>query len=186
MLSGLRSRWTMPTRVRLGQRAAHLRDDAQDVVRRQPAQALEALAEVLAVEELHGDVRRPVPDAVIEDLHDVRAAELRRGLGLALEAGLRLGKLGDLALDELDRAGDVEREVRREPDRAHAALAELSIEPEALRDDHVGCQLHRVPRDVTYGERVGRRRHQKADCALTFRIATRTGRRQAQPPAPAP
>ena len=85
--------------VRLGERARDLGDDADDVsAGRGDRAALEAMVEILALEVLHRDVRRAVPDAVIEDLHDVRALELRGGLGFALEALAHVGRRGGLEL----------------------------------------------------------------------------------------
>src|SRR5207245_6262075 len=107
--------------VRLGERAANLRDDRVDLARVHPPDARDSLAEVLAVEELHRDVRRAFAYAVVEDLHDVRAAELRRRLRLALEALLRLGHMGELPLDEFYGARNVEPEVRCVPDRPHSS-----------------------------------------------------------------
>ncbi len=133
-------------RVRLGQRAAHFADDLDDLGGGHPADAVEPLAELLAVEQLHGDVRRAVEDAVVEDLHDVRATERCGRLRLALEARLRLGHLRKFAFDEFHRAGDVETEVGRVPDRPHTSLPELAIELEALCDDNVRCELHGGPR----------------------------------------
>jgi hypothetical protein len=134
-----------PDRVRLGQRAAGLGDDPDDVARRHPPQLRQPLAEVFAVEQLHRDVRGALKDAVVEDLDDVRAAKLGRGLGLALETRLRLRQLRDLTLDELHRAGDVERQVRRQPHRSHPALPELANEPEPIGDDDVGLEQHLSP-----------------------------------------
>ena len=142
MLSGLRSRWTMPAACALRERAADLGHDHHELARGHPPDALEALAEVLAVEELHGDVRGALPNAVVQNLDDVGAPELRGRLGLALEAGLRLGNLRVLALDEFHRAGDVEAEVGGVPHRAHSAAAELTVQAESFSDDEIGSELH--------------------------------------------
>ncbi len=144
--------------VRFRQRPAHLADDPQDVVGRHSADTLQTLAEIFAVEQLHRDVRRALKYAVIEDLDDVGTAKLGRSLCLALEARLRFRQLRDLALDELDGAGDVERQVRGEPDGPHASLTQLPGEPEPLRDHHVGCQLHVSPSKRRAVEERGRRR----------------------------
>src|SRR5262249_2277431 len=104
--------------------------------------ALEACGEVLAFEELHRDVGDAVAYAVVEDLHDVRAAELGGGLRLALEASADLRERCDLGVDELHRARDVEARVMREPDGPHAALPELADEPESIRYDGAFGEIH--------------------------------------------
>jgi len=72
---------------------------------------------------------------VVEDLHDVRAAELRRRLRLALEAHRRLGVLRDLALDELHRAWHVEAAVAGLPHGAHASATDHAVELEPASDE---------------------------------------------------
>jgi hypothetical protein len=80
---------------------------------------------------------------VVENLHDVRAAERRGRLGLSLETSLRLGHWGVIAFDEFHRARDVEPHVGGVPDRAHAAPANLAVEPKATGNDSVLYQLNR-------------------------------------------
>jgi hypothetical protein len=132
-----------PLRVRLRQGTADLSNDGDKVMRGQPADARQTLAEVLAVEQFHGDVRRPVADSVIEDLNDVRASQVGGGLCLALEARLDFGKLRPLPFDELDGTRNVQPEVRRKPHRAHPAAPEQSVEAESLGDDYVRRRLYR-------------------------------------------
>jgi hypothetical protein len=114
------------------------------IARRVWAPRAEALRQVLALEELHGDVRRASPHAVVEDLHDMRAAELRGGLGLALEAGPQLGRLRGLFVDELDRARHVEPGVLGEPHGPHSALPQRADQTESIGDDEPCGQLHGV------------------------------------------
>ncbi len=83
----------------------------------------ESLAEVLPLEELHRDVRRPLKDSVVDDLDHVRAPDLRGRLGLPLEAGQRDDVARELPLDELDGARDVEAYVRGLPHRPHRRRA---------------------------------------------------------------
>ena len=62
------------------------------------------VAEVLALEQLHHDEGHTLGrHAVVEDLHHVRAAQLRRGGRLALEARDGLGSRRDLGRHELHR-----------------------------------------------------------------------------------
>jgi len=121
---------------------------------------LQPLTEIFAVEQLHRDVGRPLEDAVIEDLHDVRASERCGRLRFALESRLRLGDLRKLPLDELHGARDVEPEVRRVPNGTHPAAAEEPVQVEALCDDDVRCELdaHSKSLDVPSGDRNSTRR----------------------------
>src|ERR1700690_820567 len=112
-------------------------------MRRQTADARQAFAQVLAVEEFHGDVGGTLANAVVEDLDDVRASKVRSGLGLALEAGLHLGNLSPLPFDEFDGTGHVQTEVRRVPYQAHPPAPEQSVEAESLGDDYVLRRLDR-------------------------------------------
>ena len=59
--------------------------------RAQHALPSDALGERLALEVLHRDIRHAFVDAVVEDLHDVDAAEPCRGLSLDEEAGEEAG-----------------------------------------------------------------------------------------------
>jgi hypothetical protein len=74
---------------------------------------------------------------VIEDLDDVGAAKLSRGLGLPLETRVRLGHVGHLALDEFHGARRREAQIGRLPDRSHAAATDHPRELEPFRDDRI-------------------------------------------------
>ena len=118
--------------VRAREGAGDVRDET--VSRRiiEPRNALEPLRDRLALQELHHDVGGAGPNAVIEYMHDVRAAQLRFDLGLALETGDHFGLPSPLAFDELDCARDAETEVRGLPHRPHAPFADLAYQPEAI------------------------------------------------------
>ena len=74
------------------------------------AEALDALVERLAEEQLHDHVRAAVVgDAVVVDLDGVLALDRRRGARLGDEAGARFLALGVLGVDELD--GDARPEA---------------------------------------------------------------------------
>ena len=89
------------------------------------AEALDALVERLADEQLHDHVRPPVVGhAVVEDLDGVLALDGRGGAGLGDEARARLLALGVLRVDELDGDARAEARVPPLPDRAHAAAAD--------------------------------------------------------------
>ena len=66
--------------------------------------------------------------AEVEDAHDRRVHQARGGARLGEEALAGAGG-GAIAADELDRDVDVERDVVRQPDRAHAAAADDAREP---------------------------------------------------------
>ena len=128
--------------VRHGEGAADLRGDRGDLARREGALAAEAAVQVLPLEQLHRDVGDAAPHAVVEDLHDVGAPELGRGLGLALEAPRDLGRARGGRVHELERARRLELRVLRGPDGAHAPLAEGADEPEAVGDHEPRLERH--------------------------------------------
>ena len=80
--------------------------------------------EVLALDELHDDVRARRVFAEVEHGDDVRVAERRRGPRLVAEAREEVGVLAELGPQELDRHVALELRVARPVDRGHAALAE--------------------------------------------------------------
>src|SRR6185436_3662134 len=95
--------------------------------RGQPTLAPEPLAEALAFELLHRDVREPFVDAVVQDLDDVMTPERGRGARLAHETGRDGGIVRVSGDDELDRDFRAEVEMLGAPYRPHAALAEAVI-----------------------------------------------------------
>ena len=111
--------------VRALQGAADVPDDPRRLLQRERAEALDALVERLADEELHDHVGPPVVGhAVIEDLDRVLALDRRRGAGLGHEARARLLALDVLRIDELDRDASAQAAVAALPDRPHAAPAD--------------------------------------------------------------
>ena len=104
-----------PGLVRAPEGPAHLDEDGRRGRGREAPLAPEPQLEVLALEQLHHDEGRVVLDAVVVDLDDVRALELRARLRLALEARARVGGGGELGRHELDRHVDVELQVPRRP-----------------------------------------------------------------------
>ncbi|MEJ7728147.1 MAG: hypothetical protein WKG00_02935 [Polyangiaceae bacterium] len=114
--------------VRAAQRPRRLGDDGRRRAHAELAQAAQAAAEVLALEQLHDDERGATLDAVIEDLHHVRGAQARRRLGLALEAGTPVRRLGRARVHELHRHRPLQHQVRGAPDRPHAAARQQVLE----------------------------------------------------------
>ena len=132
---------------RLGpaQGPGHLRDDGHHLREIEHPLPLQARGQVFPFEQLHGDVGRALPHPMIEDLHHVGAADLRRAPGLALEALAHLGGGRGVGVDELERTGDVQADVLRLPDGPHAPLAERALQAKAVGDDDPGGDHGRVP-----------------------------------------
>ncbi len=99
---------------------AHLRDGQ--------GPAGESHGQRLALEPLHHEVFdlpvRPLRAPDVEERADVRVAERRDGLRLALEAGAPVGVGGELAGQHLDRDQAVEPGVAGGEDLAHTPGAE--------------------------------------------------------------
>ena len=68
----------------------------------------------------------------------MRAVDARGGLRLEREAAAVILLIAERRVDELHRHVDVERQMAREPHRAHRAAAQQAIEPEAPRDGGAG------------------------------------------------
>jgi hypothetical protein len=84
----------------------------------------EDLAEVHALDELHGDVAQAAVLAVLVDPAHVAVPHAPGQADLAPEAPLHLGVGGDLGAQHLDRDGLLELVVAGLVDHPHAALAE--------------------------------------------------------------
>ena len=82
--------------------ARDLREDLRGLGQRQAFATLEAVEQVFALEQLHHDERLLTFDAVIEDVHDVRAAQLGGGGCFACETLARVFLLRQLGVDQLD------------------------------------------------------------------------------------
>jgi hypothetical protein len=109
--------------VQSSERLADLRADAQDLVQRYRA-APQFLAEVLALDDLHGveDDVAFAPDIV--DVSQMRVADRRGRPGLALEAPQSIGVLSELGRQDLECHVAVQARVARAVNLGHAALAE--------------------------------------------------------------
>ena len=140
-----------PRRVGALHAARHLAQHVGDLGREQRAAALDPSLQALAFEHLHGDEGDRSLDAVIEDLHHVRALELRRRARLELEAREhRLPFVLPSRVDELHRHGGAERQVLGAPHFTHRPRADLRREP-------IPPPQHRprVPRRDSAGRRRG-------------------------------
>ncbi len=122
MLSGLRSRWTMPALCAFASAFAACPMTSATSAGRERSASDERVGERLALEVLHDDVRKAgFVHAVVEDLYRVLRLELRGRARLDLEALARVGRGGVVRLDELDRDARAERFVDAFPHRSHAA-----------------------------------------------------------------
>ena len=110
--------------VRVVERIADLRDEFERLGGVQ-AGAVQDLAEVGAIDELHDEVEMAFARlAEIVDRDDAGVLELGEGARLAAEAGDELLVGGDFGGEELDGDGAVERGLPAFIDSAHAALAD--------------------------------------------------------------
>ena len=153
MFPGFRSRWTTPVRVGEGEPVADLlhHRELPAEVRRGPA--ADRLAQVAALEELHRHVGEAVLLAEVEDGDDVRVVELRRGLGLALEARRKSGSSARARRDRLEGHVAVQERVVGLVDLAHRALADLPDDP-VLADVGRGPSTARPPGTPGAGARA--------------------------------
>jgi hypothetical protein len=104
-------------------------DDLQQGRDGQQAVGLGVVDQVPAAQQFHGDVRRAVVLARVEDGDDVRVAQAARRLGLAEELCARLLEFPAFELvrqrDRLERNLAVDHRVARPVHDAHRALADL-------------------------------------------------------------
>ena len=106
------------------QGAADLAPDVDHLLDRQPADAAQALVQILAFEELHDDERRPIVVAIeVGDLDDVRVAQRRDRARLVLEALVDIGVGGGLAVQDLDGEQAPGAHVPCRIHRSHAPAA---------------------------------------------------------------
>ena len=110
--------------MRLGEGRGHLLEELDRAVGRERALAAEQVVQVLAVDELHGDVADAAGLAHGVDLHDVGMLDGRGGAGLALEAGDEAAVGGEALGEDLDGDEAVEGGLPRLVDGPHAASAE--------------------------------------------------------------
>ncbi|AUX36029.1 uncharacterized protein SOCE836_082330 [Sorangium cellulosum] len=139
--------------VRAADRLAGLDEDERGVREREPADALEPRAQVLALEQLHHEVRGVVVDAVVLDIDHVRALQARGDPGFALEAGQERGRRRKRRCHELDRDGRSQVDVTRRPHRAHPAGRERSLKTVLPTYDGIWGVMHAMasswlPREV--------------------------------------
>ena len=128
-------------RVRRGERVRDLGSEAGGLAGRERAVAGEQRRDVLAVHELHDDVRAVGVGAEVVHADDVGMAQRGGGLGLLLEAGDEGGVAPVLGVKDLDRDLAAELGVGGAIDRRHAALAQELDEPVSA-PEHVAERCH--------------------------------------------
>ena len=118
------------------ERSATLLHQAHGARRRQRALDREQVREVLPVEVLHHEVARARRRlAEVGDVDDVSVADLRRALGLELEALDHLGSLGEVVAQHLDGHALLDAGVLGFVHQAHAAFADAPLHAIAARQD---------------------------------------------------
>ncbi len=122
--------------VGLAEGLEHLEHDRHELLREEPAVALDAVRERLAVEVLHHHVARVVgEDAEVEDLADVLRSDERRRLRLALEALDHVGLRRDAEVEHLDRHLAADADVLALVDGAHPSSPEQAHDAVLAVDD---------------------------------------------------
>ena len=120
--------------------AGGLGGEARGLARGQDPLLAQDRGEVLALDELHDDVRARRVVAEVEHGDDVRVVERRGGLCLVAEAGEEVGVLAVLGPQELDRDVALELGVAGAVDRGHAALPEQLDQPVPSAEDASRCR----------------------------------------------
>ena len=159
------------------ERAGDLAADVDRAVGTQAAVAPQDRGQVLALDELHGEVEHPVDLAGVVDGDDVRVLERGRDPRLAREALAEALRLGEVGRDDLDGGAALEVEVLRAIDHAHPAAADPLLDP-VSRDDRAEARV--VARVRHHAPQYGRRRRDEASlgggrCRDDHRAAGRGG-----------
>ncbi len=95
-------------------------------IHREGALGAHGLVQVLALEELHDDVERPVLElAVPEDPHGVRVGQVHHGAGLATKARDEVLAIGELRMEDLHPHHALHLALQRLVHGAHPARADL-------------------------------------------------------------
>ena len=118
---------------------AELVDDLNDHLEREwlARVFLEHLIQAATAHELHLDVAHRAGASEVIDGHGVGVIELGHQSGFALKPGPALVVLGDLGLDQLERAGTVQLDVVHLPDLTHAPFADPFQKTIFVEDDPV-------------------------------------------------
>jgi hypothetical protein len=131
-----------PGGVSASEGATNLRDDLGRLSKRQSAAFVETLEEIFPFEQFHHDERLTFINAVVEDLHDVRAAQLGGGRRFTLETFASVFAFGQLGIDELDGDVRIQRQMIGNPNSALRTLPERSDEPIAIAQNSACLEVH--------------------------------------------
>ncbi len=118
-----------------------------DLFRPRPGHRTEAIelgGQLVSLEIFHREedvLRRGLTE--IGDVDDVLVADPRGGLGLVQEALDELAATRVLVVEDLERDDLLEHDVAREVHRAHATLADASLDPVALGQDSADQRVRR-------------------------------------------
>jgi hypothetical protein len=112
--------------VRVAHGARHRLQHAGRLLRVEGTVALDPPGQVLALDEVHGQPRRAVLLAHLEDRDDVRVLEARGRRGLDPQPLLDLGP--GRPLQDLERHAPAERLVAGDEDHPHAAAGQLLLD----------------------------------------------------------
>ena len=136
---GVRSRWTIP-RAWAYASADAIGRAISDACAQPSRPVPRHIREIRPVDELHDEKRRLAVLAVVVEAHDVLVHERRQDAGLAREPAPELEILGDPRVEQLDGDVAAQAAVVGPPDRAHAPLADASLELVAAGDEvgHAG------------------------------------------------
>ena len=132
--------------MRFSQRVTELPENLQRLRGRQELLALDALGQLLAVEQLHRQPgnSRVVVDAGRNDLDHVVAADPRAHLRFLREPRPRIRALDELRVHDLERPLAPGGELLDEVHRAHAARRQRLQDPEVLPEDLPLLELRKV------------------------------------------
>ncbi len=130
-LVGFTSRCTTPCACACSSAPAICAPIGRDLARRKRATNLEDVAEALALDQLHHEVRTVRVFAPVVDRHDVRVVEARGRACLVAEA---LARPFGRCRRHLHRDPSIEQHVARGEDLAHAADSQQLLEPVAAAE----------------------------------------------------
>ena len=116
----------------------HLGEEPTALSLRHGADGLNGVAQISALEELHGDVRDlgTVVDPEVKDAYDVRMVELACGASLQVEALHQLLVRDQVLLQRLQSDASIHGQLSRLEHRAHGTTASQSDDLVSPRDGH--------------------------------------------------
>jgi hypothetical protein len=138
--------------VRARERLRHVRDDERGVRGRDAPPLHQELAQIAPLEQLHHDVGLALGrHAVVEHLHHVRAAEVRRRVRLLGEPLDVLAVVEQVERQELHDDGGAEREMVRDPHPTHPAHPQLADETDGRAHQVARTMRRQSPAIVARG-----------------------------------